>query len=229
MIRKPFPLRNRVILDAILTLLFVLAFGLRFTGELIHELIGLTAFILFALHLLIGWAGIKSMFSGIFTTRRWLVTAVNVFLFATVMAVCVSGLILFTGASAGMGLRQVHTIAAYWTLVLTGLHIGLYWERLVGGVRILTKPLVRKKPWCFAAYLSRVYLLFLLYGIWASFERSIGTKLFFGASFDFWNDNWPVALFFFNHLAVLGVYIAISRYSIKLMEKTQSKVNHLTL
>ena len=228
MIRKPFPLRNRVILDAILTLLFVLAFGLRFTGELIHELIGLTAFILFALHLLIGWAGIKNLFSGIFTTRRWLAIAVNASLFATVMAVCVSGLILFIDASAGMGLRQVHTIAAYWTLVLTGLHIGLYWERLVGGVRILTKPLVRKKPWCFAAYLSRAYLLFLLYGIWASFERSMGTKLFLGASFDFWNDNWPIILFFLNHLSVIGIYIAVARCATKLVEKIQSKANQLT-
>jgi hypothetical protein len=51
MARSALSLEGKIILGAALATLFVLAFGLRLTGEAAHELIGAAAFIPLAAHL----------------------------------------------------------------------------------------------------------------------------------------------------------------------------------
>jgi hypothetical protein len=217
--RNAFFFQGRFVLDALMTALFVLAFGLQFTGEIAHELIGTTAFILLTIHLIVGWSWVKNLFNGTFTVRRWHTVIVNMFLFIAVVGVFGSGLVLFLGMDDGMGTRRVHTIAAYWLLVLAGVHAGLYWDKVVSGIRFMMKDMVEQWIWHWDAHLPKAGLLFALYGVWASCERSMWSKLFLGSSFDFWDQNWPIFLFFVNHLAVMSVYIAVTRYAVRLVGK----------
>jgi hypothetical protein len=219
MIRNAFSFRGRIILDAILTVLFVLAFGLRFTGEVAHALIGATAFILLVVHLAAGWAWVKNLFNGMFTVRRWFTIIINIFLFIVAVSVFGSGLVLFLRINDGIEARQVHTTAAYWLLVLMGVHVGLYWKNVVSGVRFMAQGMTGQWAWRLAAHLPKAGLLFALYGVWASCERSMGSKLFFGFSFDFWDKNWPIFLFFVNHLAVMSVYIVATKYTVRFAGK----------
>jgi hypothetical protein len=53
--------------------------------------------------------------------------------------------------------------------------------------------------------------------VYASFDREMGAKLFLGYSFDFWNPDRPAVLFFTSNLAIMGVYVCITYYALKLL------------
>jgi hypothetical protein len=53
------------------------------------------------------------------------------------------------------------------------------------------------------------------FGVWASYDRDMGSKLFRGFSFDFWDPSRPAVLFFASNLAILGLYIAVTHYCMK--------------
>jgi hypothetical protein len=197
----------------------VLAFGLRFTGKASHELIGAATFFLLAVHLAAGRTWIKNLFNGAFVARRRLAVIVNMALFIAAVVAFGSGFVLFLGIDDGMGTRQAHAIAAYWLLVLTGVHVGLYWKNVVNGLRFMARDMTGQRAWRLAGHLPKAGLLFALYGVWASYERNIGSKLFLGFSFDFWNQNWPVWLFFVNHLAVISACVAASMYAARFAGK----------
>jgi hypothetical protein len=60
-----------------------------------------------------------------------------------------------------------------------------------------------------------VTTLILIYGVYASFDRGMGAKLFLGYSFDFWNSERPAVLFFSHNLAIMGVYACVTYYVLK--------------
>lgn len=206
-------LRGRIILDAMLALLFVTAFGFWLTGEAVHELLGAAMFILLAVHLAAGWAWVKNLRTGAFNMRRRCTTLVNILLFLALAVVFGSGLAAFLELGDGMATRQIHAVAAHWSLVLTGVHLGLYWESVIGGIRAAAKDFFGQ--WLWAAHLPKAGLLFALYGLWASCERGMGAKLFLGFSYDFWDETWPSVLYFINYFAVMSVYIAATRYFLR--------------
>jgi hypothetical protein len=51
--------------------------------------------------------------------------------------------------------------------------------------------------------------LFAVFGVWASFDRDMFSKLFFGFSFDYWPEERPAVLFFAVMLSIMGVYVFI--------------------
>ena len=109
--------------------------------------------------------------------------------------------------------RGRHTAAACWVLALTGVHIGPHWKKAGSGVRCMAHVMTGQGARRLAAHLPKAGLLFALNGVWASFERNMAPKLFLGASFGFWEPNWPAFLFFANHLAAMGAYAAGAMYA----------------
>ena len=55
----------------------------------------------------------------------------------------------------------------------------------------------------------------VVYGIYASFDREMRTKLFIGYSFDFWDSNRLIVLFLSHHLAIMGIYVCTTHYVLK--------------
>ena len=204
MARNAFSFRGKLLLDGLIVSAFTLCFGMRFTGETAHEALGFVALLLLSAHLHGSRVWIGSVRSGAGVRKRWMTNLSNGLLFLSAIMLFGSGIVLFLSPEAGMAARQAHTVSAYWTLVLAGAHIGLYWDRVGGYLR-------RRLP---QNVLSRAALqAFALYGIWASFERSMGEKLFQGISFDFWDVDRPAFLYFVNHLAVASLCAALARFA----------------
>lgn len=193
-----------MLLDGLIVSAFTLCFGMRFTGETTHEALGFVALLLLSVHLHGGRVWIGSVRSGAGARKRWMTNLANGLLLVAAIMLFGSGIVLFLSPEAGMAARQAHTVSAYWTLVLAGAYIGLYWDRVGGYLR-------RRLP---QTVLARAALqAFALYGIWAYFERSMGEKLFHGVSFDFWDVDRPSILFFVNHLAVACLCAALARFA----------------
>jgi hypothetical protein len=116
-----------------------------------------------------------------------------------------------------MVLRLIHTTAAYWGLPLIGIHLGLNWGMIINGTGKMTgiSPKSRVRP-----IIVRVLaFLFAAFGVWASFDRDIFGKLFQGFSFDYWNEERPAIIFFAAMLSIMGVYVFVTYYAIKILTK----------
>jgi hypothetical protein len=204
-----------------MTALLLFAMAYRITGDAPHEWIGVAVFILFVVHNVINWRWYRGLFRGKYDFRRMVNTAVNLLLLATMMMLVISGVLLsrtvfaFMGFSGGMGVRQAHTTAAYWGLILIAVHLGMHWDMIMAVMRRMTKSAGTSSVW--TIIMRAVTALIVIYGVYASFDREMGAKLFLGYSFDFWNPDRPAFLFFTSNLAIMGVYVCVTYYALKLL------------
>jgi hypothetical protein len=119
-----------------------------------------------------------------------------------------------------MAIRQIHSFAAYWGIVLAGVHTGMHWTRVLGTVKRLAG--LRQESALTTRVLRGTALMAAVYGIWASFDRAMGSKLFLGFSFDFWDSGRPEILFYANNLAIMALYATATHYALKAVTTKRS-------
>ncbi|MDR1137965.1 MAG: DUF4405 domain-containing protein [Synergistaceae bacterium] len=156
-------------------------------------------------------------------------TSVNTALAFTMTALIVTGLLqsrtvlAFLRLPGDMALRQIHTASAYWGLPLIGVHVGLHWEMVMNAIRKMMR--IRESSHARTAALRIIAVMTVVYGIYASYDRDMGSKMFLGYSFDYWNPERPMILFFTSNLAIMGVYIFVTHYALKLFAFRQKARN----
>ncbi|CAK7058346.1 MAG: hypothetical protein DELT_01309 [Desulfovibrio sp.] len=202
----------KIMLDGILALVFIVALGFHATGGMLHELAGLFWCILVGVHCWWNRHWFFTVFKGKYSFRRAVSNIVILFLALGLVTIAVTGLMNsgyvlgFMELGGNFEAKRIHTIASYWSLVLVGIHAGMHWRAVTRAVPFTPSAASR-------GGLRVAALLLFVTGIWASFDREIGTKLFEGAAFDFWNPERPPVLFFLANFAILGVY-AIAAHSV---------------
>jgi hypothetical protein len=219
----------RLIINFAMTVLLLCAYAYRIIGDVAHEWIGIAVFASFVVHNAINWRWYKSVFKGKYTLRRTIVVIVNVMLVFTMTTLLVTGLLqsrtvlAFLHLPGDMLLRQAHTTAAYWGLPLIGVHVGLHWEMIMNWFGKMThvsgSSIMRKVT------LRAISVMIVIYGVYASFDRDMGAKLFLGYSFDYWNPDRPAILFFTSNMAIMGVYVFATYYALKLFASRQKVKN----
>jgi hypothetical protein len=146
---------------------------------------------------------------------------------AMVIALATSGALLsrtvfaFMGFSGGMRIRLVHTSAAYWGLILIAVHVGMHWEMIMSAMQRMTKITEASRVRTIA--LRVVTAFAIIYGVYASFDRGVGAKLFLGYFFDFWHSGRAAILFFTHNLAIMGVYVCATYYALKWISSVKAK------
>jgi hypothetical protein len=209
----------RLFLDLVMAVLLLCALAYRATGAAAHEWIGAAAAVLFAAHNVLNWRWYRNIFRGRYDFRRVLNTAVNLLLLAAMATLTLSGVLLsrtvfaFLGFGGGMSIRQAHTAAAWWMLVLTAIHVGMHYEMITAAVRRMVKITGESRLRTIA--LRTLTALIAVYGVYASFDREMGAKLFLGYSFDYWDPGRPAVLFFSHNLVIMGVFVCAAHYFCK--------------
>jgi hypothetical protein len=205
----------RLIIDLAMTILLLCAYAYRIIGDAVHEWIGVSVFALFITHNAINRQWYKTIFKGKYTPRRIIMTAANIVFVFTMTALLITGLLqsrtvlAFLRLPGDMTLRQIHTTTAYWGLPLIGVHVGLHW-------RMFTRLISKNR----LIIIARIFaFLFAAFGVWASFDRDMFSKLFLGFSFDYWPEERPAILFFIVTLSVMAVYIFAVYYVMKKLER----------
>ena len=211
-----------------MVLLFVVALDFRTTGREAHEWAGLAFCLLLALHTRWNWSWYRNLFTGRYGARRAVNAVTNLALAAAMAAVCVCGILNsrhvfgFSHAIDGESVRRMHTVAAYWSLALIGVHTGLHWSMIMGAVR-KRFGFGGTRRW--AAVPARALVVILVgFGVWAFCERDMAAKLFLGFSFDFWPPDRPLALLYACNLAILGLYAAITHYLTRILQLVTRKL-----
>lgn len=216
-------------------LLFRLAFDLSAAGLLLfgftywwlgntaHELAGAAMFLLLIVHNLFN----RRFYGTIGKTRRTIRPLFNV---AVTLALLVAMVVLFVtsvlisdalsgvmSSFGGFTVRQIHTLAAYWALVIVAVHLGLRWPLIMSVTRAVFGI---SKPNAVRTWVLRLIAgATAVHGIWSSFELGIGAKLAMQVTLDWWNFEQSVAGFFVHCSAIAGLYMFTTYYALKWLQR----------
>lgn len=222
--KKTFLLRLTLDLLAAGLLLFGLSYW--WLGNTAHELAGTLLFLLVIVHNLCNrhWYGAVAntgrQARGLFDlaiTGALLVAMLALLVTSVLISHALSGLL---SAYGGFTIRQIHTLAAYWVLVIVSIHLGLRWPMLMGVARKLagiTRPNVAR-----TLALRTVAIALAIHGFWSSFELAIGTKLAMRMTLDWWNFEASVAGFFIHCIAIASLYISATYYATNGLRRARS-------
>ena len=213
---------SRLWLDGLTAALLLLGFAYWWLGNAVHELAGTAMFLLLIAHNVFN----RRWWGGIARTRREPRSIFNVgvtFALLIAMLALLITSVLISNALApylppwgGFTVRQIHTLAAYWVLVIVAIHLGLRWPMLMGVARNLFGI---GKPNALRAFLLRAVAgAVAIHGVWSFLLLGLGTKLSMQMTLDWWNFEESVAGFFIHCAASAGLVMVATYYGLKLLQ-----------
>ena len=216
-------LKFKISIDIIMTILMLLQMAYQLTGNLFHEVTGVTLFVLFLVHNILNIKWYKSFYKGKYNLRRIISTMTNLLLLASMIILMITGIMIsrdmfaFLGLSSGFTATQLHTCAATWGLVFMSVHVGMHWQMLINMTAKITGHINKN---IIVTIIQRIIAVgIVLYGIKSSFDLNISSKLFMQATFSYWNFNESTIVFFLAYLSIMSIYIAATYYLLVLINK----------
>jgi hypothetical protein len=216
----------RLVIDFSMTSLMLVAMAYHITGNAIHELVGVFLLVLFLVHNMLNRRWYKTIFKGKHNFRRILSLAVNLLFLVSMTVVMVSSVPIsqdifpFIPINNDMILRQIHVLTSYWGFIFMAVHIGMSWGTILNAVRKMTGITNASRIRTFT--LRVIAVLIVVYGVQASIERDIVTKLTIYNPFG-WGFDESTTEFILDYLSIMGIYIAGTHYALKIIQK-QGKV-----
>ena len=210
----------KTILDILMTAALPVLMGYSLVGETLHEIIGTAMLILFIAHHILNRKSTASMFKGKQTPARIVNTALNIILFAVMILLPVSGIVmskhLYTflptdGLSATA--RTVHLLLSYWGFALMSLHLGLHADIWLNRLK--------KKKAAFAA-LAVIITLVAAFGVYAFITNRLYEYMFLQTQFVFFDFDKPLILTLAEYISMI-VFFAWIGYWLKELLKQMKK------
>jgi len=128
---------SKLMLDIVLTALFVVLIYPRETGFNFHEIAGLASVALVIAHLLLNWSWVKNVSKNLFNpklkTKTKLFYLLNTMSAAMLLGIIITGILISKVLFPGIGLANAsivlwHKWLSYGCLGLFGLHLTLHWS-----------------------------------------------------------------------------------------------------
>lgn len=212
----------RLALDLIAAGLLVFGLSYWWLGNVAHELAGTAMFLLIIVHNMFNrrWYGAiartypqpRSLFN-IAATGLLAIAMLVLLLTSILISSALSGIM---SAYGGFTVRQIHTLAAYWALIIVAVHLGLRWPVILAATRqLLRLPKAGKGR---KLVLRLMGAAIAVQGIASSFALGLGDKLAMRMTLDWWNFGESVAGFFIHCIAIAGLYIFLTYYGTRWLQ-----------
>ena len=212
----------RLLLDLTMTALLLPLMAYSLIGETAHEWLGTAMAVLFLGHHALNAGWYKGLSKGRWSLPRVAQTAVNFALLLIMLGLITSGIVLsrtvfsFLPISGGTSFaRTIHMVCSYWGFCLMSIHIGMHWGMVIGRLRRRAESNSRRGT----ILLRAAAVLTAGYGVYALFHREIGAYMTLKTTFVFFDFEEPLALFFVDYLAVMGLFAVIGYYAVKLLRR----------
>jgi Na+/proline symporter len=209
----------RLAFDLVAAGLLLLGLAYWWLGNAVHELAGTGMFLLVMVHNVFNrrWYGRiskeKRHGRGLFNVGLTLLLLIAMLALLVTSVLISNTLSGFMSAYGGFTVRQIHTLAAYWVLVIVSVHLGLRWPMIIGVARNLFG--ISKASATRTLTLRATAIVIAIHGVWSSFELGLGTKLAMQTTLDWWNFEEAVLGFFIHCIAITGLYITLTYYGMK--------------
>ena len=223
-------LLTRLAFDLIAAGLLLFGFSYWWLGNTAHEVAGTALFLLLAVHNVFNRRFYKRFAKTHGDVRGLFNIAVTLALLVAIVALLVTSVLIsntlsgFISLHGGFTLRQIHTLAAYWALVIVAVHLGLRWPMIMAVTRNLagiTRPsAIRAWP------LRLTAVAIAVHGVWSSFELGLGPKLAMQVTLYWWNFEESVAGFFVHCIAIAGLYISLTYYTMRAIQHWKCSHHH---
>ena len=218
---------SRLWLDSVAAGLLLLCFAYWWLGNGVHEAAGTVMFALLVAHNFFN----RRWYTSIPRTRREPRSLFNVgvtlaLLSAMLVLLATSVLISETLSEVlppwgGFTARQVHTLSAYWALIIVAIHLGLRWPMLMGIARNALG--IRMPNAARALALRTITAAITLYGIRSWLELGLGAKLSMQMALDWWDFEEAVMGFFVHCGAIAGLVISVTHYGVRLVQSFEAR------
>jgi hypothetical protein len=219
----------RLWLDSLAAGLLLVGLAYWWLGNVVHEVVGTSMFLLLIAHNFFNrrWYGSvprtpreqRSLFN-VSVTFALLIAMLTLLVTSVLIS---NALSTFLPAWGGFTVQQIHTLAAYWSLVIVSIHLGLRWPMLMAIARNLfgiTTPRALR-----TIAFRALAVAIAIHGIWSSYELGLGTKLSMRMTLDWWNFEESVVGFFIHCIAVAGLAISATYYGLQALERAKSARN----
>jgi hypothetical protein len=205
--------------DFIAAGLLLIGLSYRWLGNTVHEVAGTAMFLLVIVHNVFNrrWYGTISRERR--EARSLIDVTITALLLIAMLALLVTSVLIsntlsgFVSSYGGFTIRQIHTLAAYWALVVLAVHLGLRWPMIMGVGRNLFG--ISKSSAVRSFVLRLIAVIIAIHGVWSSFELGLGTKLAMRMTLDWWNFEDSVVGFFIHCIAIAGLYMFLTYYAMK--------------
>lgn len=190
-------------------------------GETLHEIVGTGMLVVFIMHHVLNRKATAAMFKGKQSPARVLNTVVNLLLFAVMIFLPLSGIVmskhLYTflptdGPSAVA--RTVHLLLSYWGFALMSFHLGLHADMWLGRLK-------KKK----AAFISLTVILTLIagFGVYAFITNRLYEYMFLQTQFVFFDFSKSLVLVFGEYLSMIVLFAWIGYWLKEVLKSFQKK------
>ncbi|ULQ60433.1 DUF4405 domain-containing protein [Brucepastera parasyntrophica] len=214
----------RCVVDIAMALCLILLMGYKMAPNGLHEFAGMGLFLLAVVHCVLNRGWFAALFKGRYTLRRILAGAVNLLLLTALTVQVLTALPISETVFAFLGIAkdpaavEFHGVAGTWMFVLGAVHLGFHWAGLLRAFRR------RADTRTVVIWLVRAMgLLLMTWGIKASFDRTMGSRLLFNEGLHAMFSDPSVFRFIRDYLAIAALYTGTTHYILKLLQWIKNK------
>lgn len=209
----------RLMIDVLMFICLIILMGYHITGNKVHEILGIIAFILFITHHIINIKWYKALPKGKYSSHRIISTIIDFLLLIDMVLIIISSIMIsstvfsFLNLKTSMLGRDIHLVSTSWSLILISTHLGLH---LVVCFNNLRKK-IKQSTFEYTIYF--IMLLLFIYGIYAFVKTAPWQELFLLTHFKFFDYNQLPIFFYLEKLGIVFLLIVLTYGSIKLLTK----------
>ena len=219
-------MKFKIAIDFVMTICMIFAMAVQVTDVYVHEILGVFLFLLFFIHNYLNRQWYRSLFIKNHTTFQLFNKIINILLSITMVVVFISGILIsqhiftFMAIDGSIFTRQVHKAAASWSYLLVSIHLGLHWLMFAN---MFNKTFISKTKAIKIVFMHITPVCILLYGINASFDQNIGSRLFNPSPFSFFSYNKYSVNIIVDYIAIMGMYVFITHNILKILNKAKNR------
>ena len=209
--------RLRMSIDITMTILSIILMGgnYLFPVDLVHEILGVGLFVLWAVHIILNRRWYGALFRGKYTPYRIMQTVINCGILICTVFLMISGIILsnhlftFLNIQSGLGFARIaHLLASHWYYLFMSLHIGLHVGRLFQNVTTKILPRILLAIVC-------------AYGLYAFIVRGVWKYLILRQQFFFFDLERGYILFAVDYISIIILFATISHLVATKLKKSK--------
>ena len=207
--------RLRMTVDITMTILSIILMGgnYLFPADIVHEILGVGLFVLWALHIILNRRWYGAIFKGKYNPYRVMQTIINCCILICTIFLMISGIILsnhiftFLNIQGGLGFARIaHLLASHWYYLFMSLHIGLHVGRLFQNITAKIIPRI-------------ILALTCIYGLYAFIARGVWKYLILRQQFFFFDLDRGYILFAIDYISIIILFATLSHLLAKSLKK----------
>lgn len=212
----------KITIDILMYILFISLMGHHITENLIHEVLGITLFILFLIHHILNIKYYKTLFKGKYTYKRSLILIIDLLLLISMIGMIISAInissevLSFLNIPSKIWGRKLHMLSTSWGFVFMNIHAGLHLNVLINKMNQKMKG----NTFEYVYYLIKTTLVF--YGIYSYIKLNLISDMFLLNAFKYYDFN-ESPIVFYLHVIASSICIILTTIFISSIKRKKVK------